>query len=1313
MHDNISILCERSTRRFAECLDFWIMLQRNKERYRINDPPETQIIINRIKLIIQCYRYFYRGFLPPDNILGNLFSLMDEKIIRNGDIFLTENSSEIINTDDEDLITDVIYKSIDIYYNYSKNIYKEKLLYMVDKMMSRRRLNTNSGYRLLKLVAEMNCIRINTLDTIGPVLSTLILSDKWNEYLIFRNKLINKLLDPNIDILIRQYISLPADASSRALQESRLLSFLHYQKQLRNDINNEAQYYDNEFEITSNEKEIEPLNKYIMLQFNKPQVKLFNKLFNGVNKELKEIDKYNTYNINKSIYMNERSISSQEDDFKDSIIYHIYNRIKGFWKYKVSGLQQSRFHLIIDKIPIVRDNIFRNLKKKRILAKHLATRAAHYTISIQSQRSEAIERRERERLQLLRENDLDAYLELIKETKDRRLQELINQTDRFLVEMGLRVQEQKSVSEDNKDNLLEYTNDTSSSISRVSSYYSIAHTISESISENPMKLLVGGELLPYQIVGVEWMLSLYNNNLHGILADEMGLGKTIQTIALLTYLYEHKNNYGPHLIVVPLSTLPNWLKEFNIWSPSLKLLCFKGNRYERKNLIRELRLMKFNICLTTFDFVIREKNILQTISWKHVIVDEGHRLKNSKSKFHIVLHDFQSKNRILLTGTPLQNNINELWSLLNFLLPKVFHSVEDFENWFNRPFSELSSSENQIELTEEEKLFIINRLHSILRPFLLRRVKSDVLQDLPEKREYIIRMELTPWQRVVYGQIKQKAVHSMDISSGKIQYRSVSNTIMQLRKIVNHPYLFVDEYFARNDDIFKVSCKFEILDRMIPKLVYFKHKVLIFCQMTQLMDILGDFLDYRDISYYRLDGTMNIQERKEKMDIFNDPDSNTFVFMLSTRAGGLGLNLQAADTVIIFDSDWNPHQDLQAQSRAHRMGQKNEVRVFRLVSISGVEELVLKRAQKKLDIDQKIIQAGKFNSTEIPDDSHEDSLRELFGKEEFDSNIKITTPSELNRLLARNEKELQKYEEMDKKIFGKEIYFKLLNWSKKVELEKNNEIEISNKECLMKDKIDINEKNNTLVEFEQKKPESPKLRKRGRKQRNFEKNEYQDSSFNELSSSKKNNNIDTTIDISEHSLPYISFMEAAKRIMPMEDIPTWIVKPLNEINAELGFSSESTILSNISRDSRKTRCKSNKNSYIDGVSEHAFLKIVEDYEVGKISDINAALEAEFIKQKSMNLNRPYKRNKYSSNVCSSDSDTDYLENDETKYSKKRNSYSRKSTSNSYTLTNKDYIREEFGSKKRFLRENMDLNANFIEIPVQPNTPEPDTYFELS
>jgi hypothetical protein len=347
------------------------------------------------------------------------------------------------------------------------------------------------------------------------------------------------------------------------------------------------------------------------------------------------------------------------------------------------------------------------------------------------------------------------------------------------------------------------------------------------------------------------------------------------------------------------------------------------------------------------------------------------------------------------------------------LLPKIFQSADDFENWFNEPFSRIGDQQDDAagaKLSEVEQMLVIHRLHIVLRPFLLRREKSEVLKDLPDKQEFVVRVELSEWQKIAYEQMSQNALRVVDVD-GKVTARAMQNSLMQLRKICNHPYLFTDSY-RQDRDLYRTSGKFEVLDRMLPKLIHFGHKVLIFSQMTQLMDILGDYFEWRGLKYYRLDGSTAIEERRERMHAFNTGNEAN-IFMLSTRAGGLGLNLQTADTVIIFDSDFNPQMDLQAQDRAHRVGQKNQVRVFRLITESQIEQSILDKAHHKLDIDQKIIQAGMFNRSSSEEDRRE-RLRTIMGgssKSSWEGGP--TAPEQLNRMMARSTDEFHYFQQVD------------------------------------------------------------------------------------------------------------------------------------------------------------------------------------------------------------------------------------------------------------------------------------------------------------
>ncbi|CAG8532382.1 10592_t:CDS:2 [Ambispora leptoticha] len=650
---------------------------------------------------------------------------------------------------------------------------------------------------------------------------------------------------------------------------------------------------------------------------------------------------------------------------------------------------------------------------------------------IEKEEQKRMQQTARERLQALKEDDEQKYLKLIDEAKDKRITHLLKQTNKYLESLAQAVIAQQNVELHHDPTVrggVEMMDDEEGTSFALSDgqkidYYDVAHRIKEEV-EQP-HLLDGGLLKDYQIKGLQWMVSLYNNRLNGILADEMGLGKTIQTISLITYLIERKKQNGPFLIIVPLSTLTNWTMEFEKWAPEVTKCVYKGIPAARKEIQTNfIKHNNFQVLLTTYEYIIKDKAVLSKLRWVYMIIDEGHRMKNTNSKLSTILtHSYQSRYRLILTGTPLQNNLPELWSLLNFVLPKIFDSVKSFDEWFNTPFAH-TAGQDKIELNEEEKLLIIKRLHKVLRPFLLRRLKKDVESELPDKVERVIKCKFSALQTRLYNQMKKHGMLFVNTGEkGQTGIKGLNNTIMQLRKICNHPFVYeeverdINPKKLTNNLIYRVSGKFELLDRVLRKLRATGHRVLIFFQMTAIMNIMEDFLNYRSYRYLRLDGSTKAEDRSILLKKFNDPDSPYFVFLLSTRAGGLGLNLQSADTVIIFDSDWNPHQDLQAQDRAHRIGQTKEVRILRLITQKSIEETILARAQYKLDIDGKVIQAGKFDQKSTAEE-REAFLRSLLEGENDEVNDvnddEELTDDELNEIIARNDDELRLFKEIDK-----------------------------------------------------------------------------------------------------------------------------------------------------------------------------------------------------------------------------------------------------------------------------------------------------------
>lgn len=617
-------------------------------------------------------------------------------------------------------------------------------------------------------------------------------------------------------------------------------------------------------------------------------------------------------------------------------------------------------------------------------------------------------------------------------------------------------------------------------------------------------LITGAKLRDYQLAGVQWLSTLHANGLNGILGDEMGLGKTLQTIAFIAHLRD-LGIWGPFLVVSPLSVLHNWISEFAKFAPTIPVCMYHGTQEERAEMrrtvlrppvldgkaarprkslpgrgrkstggkkkkvdsdedegpLKDLDPTEFPIVCTTYDMIIRDTQYLAQLvpnrPWQFIIVDEGHRLKNMDCRLMKEIKSYPSEHRLLLTGTPLHNSLAELWSLLNFILPSLFNDLASFESWFNLP--ELTQST----LSNDQSTNIITSLHQILKPFLLRRLKTDVETSLPPKKEYILYAPLTKRQKNLYdltvkGGLRKYLIqqgmktqepetqaeeeeedgvprtraskvasgskkkqsrykdafddddayfdrladgktdsgdkganelghdHQLKQAMKKVNNMHLQNVVMQLRKVCSHPYLFdwpLDEnnQYALDDQLVNASGKMLLLNRLLDELFKRKHKVLVFSQFTTMLDIIEDWaVEFKGWNICRIDGKTPPLERRAEMDRFNsggdDPDAPN-LFLLSTRSGGLGINLVAADTVIFYDQDWNPQMDLQAQDRAHRIGQTRPVLVFRLVSQHTIEESVLQRASEKRKLEALIIAKGKFRNPTAQTGKGKESMREL------------------------------------------------------------------------------------------------------------------------------------------------------------------------------------------------------------------------------------------------------------------------------------------------------------------------------------------------
>ncbi|KAJ8953271.1 hypothetical protein NQ318_015853 [Aromia moschata] len=451
-------------------------------------------------------------------------------------------------------------------------------------------------------------------------------------------------------------------------------------------------------------------------------------------------------------------------------------------------------------------------------------------------------------------------------------------------------------------------------------------------------------LRDYQIHGLNWMIHSWSKENSVILADEMGLGKTIQTICFLNYLFNTHHLYGPFLCVVPLSTMTSWQREFAQWAPDMNFVTYLGDVQSRDS-IRQYewcyegsKRLKFNAILTTYEIVLKDKAFLGSLSWAVLLVDEAHRLKNDDSLLYKALMEFDTNHRLLITGTPLQNSLKELWALLHFIMPQKIR-------------------EGTRECLHEG----YGKLHRQLEPFILRRVKKDVEKSLPAKVEQILRVEMTSIQKQYYKWILTKNYNALR-RGVRGSTTTFLNIVIELKKCCNHAFLTKPtEYENQNSQqdhlqmLLRGSGKLVLLDKLLIRLRETGHRVLIFSQMVRMLDILAEYLQLRHFPFQRLDGGIKGELRRQALDHFNAEGSQDFCFLLSTRAGGLGINLATADTVIIFDSDWNPQNDLQAQARAHRIGQKNQVNIYRLVARS-VEEEIVERAKQKMVLDHLVIQ---------------------------------------------------------------------------------------------------------------------------------------------------------------------------------------------------------------------------------------------------------------------------------------------------------------------------------------------------------------------
>eukprot|EP00250_Pteridium_aquilinum_P019069 c24278_g2_i1 orf=2-5470(-) len=786
---------------------------------------------------------------------------------------------------------------------------------------------------------------------------------------------------------------------------------------------------------------------------------------------------------------------------------------RGYRKF-VRSCERQRADLARQVIQLQKSTREKQLKslfswRKRVLEAHWAVRDARTTrnrgVAKYHERMlrEFSKRRDEDRnkrMEALKNNDVDTYREMLKQQQTKLpgdagerfqvLSSFLSQTEDYLHKLGGKISAVKYQQEreeaavaamlaakaqglseeeveaaalrarDEVDERLQSPDRPSESVSK---YYSLAHAVNERIARQP-SMLRAGILRDYQLVGLQWMLSLYNNRLNGILADEMGLGKTVQVMALIAYLMEFKGNYGPHLIIVPNAVIVNWKSELLRWLPSVSCIFYVGGKEQRSKLYsQEVCALKFNVLVTTYEFIMRDRSKLSKVEWKYLIIDEAQRMKDRESRLSRDLDRFRCQRRLLLTGTPLQNDLRELWSLLNLLLPEVFDNSKSFQDWFSMPFQKDSSSLSPEDdwLETEKKVIVIHRLHQILEPFMLRRRVEDVEGSLPAKVPIVLRCKMSALQAAIYDWIKTTGTIRLNpqdeearvaARNGKRQkraYAPLQNKCMELRKVCNHPLLNYPFYGEHMNEFSVRSCgKLWILDRILIKLQHTGHRVLLFSTMTKLLDILEEYLQWRGLIYRRIDGTTTLEARESAIVEFNRPGSDCFIFLLSIRAAGRGLNLQTADTVIIYDPDPNPKNEEQAVARAHRIGQKREVRVIYMEAVvetissfekedeirsggridmddddmagkdryvGSVESLVRNTIQQhKIEMADEVINAGRFDQRTTQEERRLTLEALLHDEERYQERVHdVPSLQAVNRMIARSDEEVEYFDQMD------------------------------------------------------------------------------------------------------------------------------------------------------------------------------------------------------------------------------------------------------------------------------------------------------------
>ena len=452
------------------------------------------------------------------------------------------------------------------------------------------------------------------------------------------------------------------------------------------------------------------------------------------------------------------------------------------------------------------------------------------------------------------------------------------------------------------------------------------------------------KLRDYQLTGFNWFKTLSYYEFGGILADEMGLGKTLQTI---TFLLSEKGKKS--VIVTPTSLIYNWKSEFEKFAPNLNIKIIHGNKEER--IFTKEYINEYDVLLTTYGTLRNDYNLYEDINFDYCIIDEAQNIKNSLSQSSEVVKKLNAKVKFALTGTPIENNLMELWSLFDYIMPGYIYSKKKFQDKF----------------IKNEKGII--ELKKYIKPFILRRLKNDVMSELPDKIEKRYVVEMTKEQKKVYKtyiyDIKNK-MKEKDLTKDKI---TIFSYLTKLRQLALDPGILVDGYIGG-------SGKIDVTVDLINEFINNNHKILLFSQFTSVLDSIKTIFDAEGIEYFYLDGSTKASERVSLVNEFNN-SNKVKVFLISLKAGGTGLNLTSADVVIHFDPWWNPAIEDQATDRAHRFGQKNVVEVIKLISKGSIEEKIIKLQESKKEIINEIMN-GNYTNGGFLSSLDADEIKELF-----------------------------------------------------------------------------------------------------------------------------------------------------------------------------------------------------------------------------------------------------------------------------------------------------------------------------------------------